>query len=108
MHFFGGQELIESTVPGFQLAEVNADPVMLVPVGEISADLCGHTRSRSPASRPDRVRWCDGSGDWRLIQSEFRKDLGQQILAIQVRDDALFHLAVFTVRLDGSDDSAAP
>ena len=32
--FFGGQELIESTVPGFQLAEVNADPVMLVPVWE--------------------------------------------------------------------------
>ena len=40
--------------------------------------------------------------------SEFGKDLDQQILATRVRDDALFDLAVFTVGLDGSDDSGAP
>ncbi len=32
--FLGGHELIEGSVPGFQLAEVDADPLVLVPFGK--------------------------------------------------------------------------
>ena len=50
--FFGGQELIESTVPGFQLAEVNADPVMLMPVWEKTSTLAvTHEVGLEPASQ---------------------------------------------------------
>src|SRR5262249_45751415 len=35
--FLRGQELIESPVPGFQLPEMNADPVVPMPVGQKAA-----------------------------------------------------------------------